>query len=34
MNKKLVLIFLAGWGFSIIFSPSHILGMVSGKKTK
>lgn len=32
MNKKLVLIFLAGWAFSIVFPPSTLMGMFKKNK--
>lgn len=31
MNKKLVMIFLAGWAFAVIFPPSRVLGFVKGR---
>lgn len=27
MNKKLILIFLAGWALSIVLPPQRVLGM-------
>lgn len=31
MNKKLVLIFLAGWGLAIVLPPTRIIGMFTKK---
>lgn len=31
MNKKVFLWFLAGWLLSMVFSPSHVLGMFGRK---
>lgn len=31
-NKKLILIFLAGWALSIVFPPTRLFGMF-GKKS-
>lgn len=31
MNKKLVLVFLAGWAVAIVLPPQRLLAMVKGK---
>lgn len=31
MNKKLILVFLAGWALAIVVPPQRIIGMVRGK---
>lgn len=31
MNKKLVLVFLAGWALALVLPPQRILAMVKGK---
>lgn len=31
MNKKLVLIFLAGWALAIVLPPQRLLAMLKGK---
>ena len=31
MNKKTVLIFLAGWALAVVIPPQRILAMVKGK---
>ena len=31
MNKKLVLVFLAGWALALIVPPQRLLAMVKGK---
>lgn len=30
MNKKLVLVFLAGWALAIVFPPQRVLGYFKG----
>lgn len=31
MNKKLVLVFLAGWAVAIVLPPQRLIAMVKGK---
>jgi hypothetical protein len=31
MNKKLVLVFLAGWALAIVLPPQRLLAMLKGK---
>lgn len=31
MNKKLVLVFLAGWALAIVLPPQRLLAMFKGK---
>lgn len=31
MNKKLVLVFLAGWALALVMPPQRLLAMVKGK---
>lgn len=33
MNKKILLWFVLGWLFAAIFSPGHVIGMFSAKKS-
>lgn len=30
MNKKLVLVFLAGWALALVFPPQRVLGYFKG----
>lgn len=32
MNKKLILWFVAGWLLAVVFPPSRVLGMFTGKR--
>lgn len=31
MNKKVIMIFLAGWALAIVIPPQRVLAMVKGK---
>lgn len=31
MNKKMIMVFLAGWLLSLFFSPTHVTGMFKAK---
>jgi len=31
MNKRAILIFLAGWALAMVLPPQRVLGMVKGK---
>lgn len=31
MNKKLILVFLAGWALSMVLPPQRLIGMFKGK---
>ncbi len=31
MNKKLVLVFLAGWALAFVLPPQRLIGMFKGK---
>lgn len=31
MNKKIIMWFVLGWLFAVIYSPSHFIGMFKGK---
>lgn len=33
MNKKIVLIFLAGWATALILPPTRVTGMLKGRKS-
>jgi hypothetical protein len=33
MNKKLVLVFLAGWALALIIPPTRVTGMLKGRKS-
>ncbi len=33
MNKKLILVFLAGWALAVILPPQRVLGMFRGKSS-
>lgn len=32
MDKKIVLVFLAGWLLAIVFPPARVLAMFTGKR--
>jgi hypothetical protein len=32
MDKKLILVFLAGWLLAMVFPPARIIGMFTGKR--
>jgi hypothetical protein len=33
MNKKLVLVFLAGWALALLIPPARVVGYFKGNKT-
>lgn len=33
MDKKLILVFLLGWGFAVVFPPSRVLALFAGKRS-
>jgi hypothetical protein len=33
MNKKLILVFLAGWALALVIPPQRLLAMVKGKQS-
>jgi len=33
MNKKMILIFLAGWALAVLIPPQRVVGMFRGRTT-
>ena len=33
MNKKLILVFLAGWALAVLIPPQRVVGMFRGRTT-